>query len=370
MAKVSKVKETLNRVIGINAGAEDAVRLKLIEMSLQTRGYADEDELKWLTKEAKAGNEEARAVYFTAVVEEAITDVDWRQLERWSLALMETDPATASLQLGTIYMTEESGLMDFHKAEKYYRKGVELGVPGFKLALGMLYCRELSGEHDISEVRELLEDGVKAAPTAAGYYHLAEVCQEMDDFETAIRVWKKYLKLVPDDGGVCLILGLLYQQGCGCRRDDKLALQYFQKAANTGEAEGMLHVGRAYQTGCGVRRNYKRANDYFERAVNAGNAEALSALGANYLVGNGVIVDAGRAFEFFRKAYEQGEMLGSILLAHCYRIGIGVKADVAQAEKILETLRENCEDEDMDSIMRMAECMMPAQHGESSSVAD
>lgn len=343
MAKVRKIKDTMDRVIGFNAGTADEVRMKLIDLNLQTGSYVDDVELAWLEKQAIGGNEQAQQLYFSAVMTGQVKDADWLRLEQWSLALLETAPPLGLLQLGSLYMTEESGLMDIRKAEKYYRMGVEMGVPGFSTALGMLYWREYSSEnaesHELSEIRKLLEAGLKERATSEVYYVLAEVCQEMGDDVAAVKAMKKVLKLDPKDGEVCMALGSAYLEGIGCRQDDKLALQYFQKAANAGVADGMYQVGRAYMDGCGTRRNAKRAVDYFRRAADAGFTAAWTSLGSCYAEGNGVPLDVSKAYECFKKAYEAGEVLGTLMLSKCYEYGMGVEMDENRAQELMTEMR-------------------------------
>lgn len=59
------------------------------------------------------------------------------------------------------------------------------------------------------------------------------------------------------------------------KRDFEIAFRYYQKAANLGDSYGMHMVGVMYYDGLGVRRNYKRAVDYFRRALEHGETQAL-----------------------------------------------------------------------------------------------
>ena len=130
--------------------------------------------------------------------------------------------------------------------------------------LARVYLRqEGEAEIDYREIRALLELAEPVNPCGQLYAMLSSCCDQLGDAAAAMKYLKKLHKLAPDDAQCCIALARNYAMGCGTRLDYELALRYYQKAANLGDSYGVFMVGLMYYEGCGVRRNYKRAVDFF-----------------------------------------------------------------------------------------------------------
>lgn len=138
-----------------------------------------------------------------------------------------------------------------------------------------------------------------------------------------------------------------YATGAGMSRiDHEIALRYFQKAANLGDAEGAFMVGLSYYDGVGTRRNYKRAVDYFQRALEMGDTRALPYLGACYYYGEGVRADLLKAEEFWLRGAALKDAFSCSLLAVRYLENDGVEPDVERVKEYLQLAREYVEEGD------------------------
>ena len=73
-------------------------------------------------------------------------------------------------------------------------------------------------------------------------------------------------------------LGNAYAQGRGVEADDSLAVFWWRKAAERGDAITQLRLGEAYEAGRGVPRNDSLAVMWFTRAAESGNQTAATAL--------------------------------------------------------------------------------------------
>ncbi len=121
-------------------------------------------------------------------------------------------------------------------------------------------------------------------------------------------------------------LGIFYLYGLEMK-DEKIAVKWFQKAAEQGDSEAQSALGCCYQSGRGVDQNDKLAVVWFQRAAEQGSSEAQSALGCCYYYGKGVKQDYKLAVSLFQKAAEQ-EYVGIFnplyYLQLCYQNGLGV----------------------------------------------
>jgi TPR repeat protein len=89
-------------------------------------------------------------------------------------------------------------------------------------------------------------------------------------------------------------------------KDDKIAVQWFEKAAHHGQIDAQYRYGLALLDGQGVVQDYKAAFYWLEKAALQGHAQAESALGAMYYAGVVINSDIERAYLWFNLAAAQG----------------------------------------------------------------
>nr|AIG55633.1 secreted protein [Thraustotheca clavata] len=100
-------------------------------------------------------------------------------------------------------------------------------------------------------------------------------------------------------------LGLMYANGLGVPRNATKALKYFELAAKQDNGFAVNGLGFLYWTGGdGIERNATLAVELFERAVKLEFYEAHNYIGAAYLDGAGVEKNTTKAFEHFKLASE------------------------------------------------------------------
>jgi TPR repeat protein len=128
-------------------------------------------------------------------------------------------------------------------------------------------------------------------------------------------------------------LGLLYMNGQGLVKDYGKAREWFQKAADAGNALAMNNVGALYEKGQGVAQDYGKAREQYQKAADADNPLAMNNLGALYVNGQGVAQDYGKAREWFQKAADAGNALAMNNLGVLYLRGLGVAQDYGKASE-------------------------------------
>lgn len=68
-------------------------------------------------------------------------------------------------------------------------------------------------------------------------------------------------------------LGLMYAQDCGVPRDERKAVEWFQKAAEQGLAAAQSNLGVMYAKGCGVPKDERKAVEWYQKAAEQGYAK-------------------------------------------------------------------------------------------------
>ncbi|KAI9280496.1 hypothetical protein BY458DRAFT_584392 [Sporodiniella umbellata] len=122
------------------------------------------------------------------------------------------------------------------------------------------------------------------------------------------------------------LYGVSVRHGWGCKKNEHLAFQYLQKAAehavedlesfsntvNKSASKGELimaiyELGVSFRHGWGCKKNKETAVYYFKIAADLNDADAQNDLGHCYYNGHGVKKDLRMAAKYYRKADKQGQ---------------------------------------------------------------
>ena len=74
-------------------------------------------------------------------------------------------------------------------------------------------------------------------------------------------------------------LGLVYTTGQAVQKDERIAAQWFHKAAEQGLIDAQYRLGLLYHTGRGVEPSMQEAAHWYRRAAEQGNRQAQFDLG-------------------------------------------------------------------------------------------
>lgn len=128
-------------------------------------------------------------------------------------------------------------------------------------------------------------------------------------------------------------MGYMYAHGRGVKRDYKKAMEWYQKAANQGDADAQNSMGDLYYWGRGVLRDYKEAMKWYRKAAEQGNTDAQYKIGNLYCFGQGVMTDYQEAMKWYRKAADQDSADAQNIIGYLYECGNGVEQDYQEALK-------------------------------------
>ncbi|KAF9336853.1 hypothetical protein BGZ91_009786 [Linnemannia elongata] len=109
------------------------------------------------------------------------------------------------------------------------------------------------------------------------------------------------------DTAAQVTLGKMYVQGQGFDQDYKVAMDWYNKAAERGNMAAIGEIGFLYYSGTGVPQDYERARVCTSMAAERGYWPAQLRLGKMYREANGVQQDDQLALNWFLKAAEQGD---------------------------------------------------------------
>jgi hypothetical protein len=146
-------------------------------------------------------------------------------------------------------------------------------------------------------------------------------------FFNAAQDWDKVFRQCDEEGqagGVVAqqILGLMYEKGLGTPVNRVVAMQWYQRAADAGNAKAQYHLGKILNDGGGnVKRDRNQAVAWFTRAANAGEPEAMAALGRALMRGEGVSRNKSEGLRWYEQAATRGVTEAQYQLALLYKDG-------------------------------------------------
>ena len=118
------------------------------------------------------------------------------------------------------------------------------------------------------------------------------------------------------------------------KNEDKVALEWFRKAASFGYADAQYYIGMCYNFGRGTAIDYRQAYDWYMKASDQNHGAAQFNIGMFYKHGLGVEQDHVKALEWYRKALENGYAKAQYEIGKCYYFGRGVPLDLKQAARL------------------------------------
>jgi TPR repeat protein len=118
--------------------------------------------------------------------------------------------------------------------------------------------------------------------------------------------------------------------------------QWFFKAGELGDPEGLTQAGLMAASGLGTEKSIERAVELFQKASDKGHPSAQAALGECLLRGKGVTKDETAAVALLQKGVSGGNARAMVLLSDCYKDGLGgLEKDPKEAARLLDLAVQN-----------------------------
>ncbi|MGH6800831.1 MAG: tetratricopeptide repeat protein, partial [Methylocella sp.] len=138
-------------------------------------------------------------------------------------------------------------------------------------------------------------------------------------YVTAMREAMKRIEADPGDGPAMTLIGELYAQGQGVRRDAAEAARWYKLAADRSDRQAIFALGIAKLKGEGVPRDRAGAAELFQQAAAQDHPGALYNLGVLAIENDGAAADFPRAARLFRRSAELGSSDAAYALGLLYR---------------------------------------------------
>ncbi len=124
------------------------------------------------------------------------------------------------------------------------------------------------------------------------------------------------------------MMGFLFEQGLGGKRDEARAVAYYRQAAEKNDPDALLALGRLGLEGKG-HIDAAEAQAFLSRAAESGRGDAASMLGVALLNGRFGRRDVAGAVKWLKRGADAGDADAAYALAVLEIDGDGVPADMA-----------------------------------------
>lgn len=118
------------------------------------------------------------------------------------------------------------------------------------------------------------------------------------------------------------LLGTMYQNGQGTKRNIEFAFNLYQRSAKSGFPPAQFALGTFYRKGITVDKDLKIALEWYERAATKEHAKAQLATAMSYHFEKGVSQDMDLALFWYESAAEKGVPTAHVILGSLYQKGV------------------------------------------------
>ncbi len=299
----------------------------------------DEKAFYWYKKAANADIAEAQMSVGECYDNGCGVEQDRNEAVRWYQKAAENGEGKAAYKLALAY---ESGVLkDNRKAFHWYQQAAKQNIIEARDKLGYCYEYGIGIKQDLYEAVKNYTEAAKAG-LAWGQFHLGNFYRRYDTDEDNRKAFywceKAAKQNLPEAQN---ILGLLYEEGKGTKKDLVEAEKWYRKSAEQGYVWGQRNLAVLYACGRGVKENNRIAFYWYKKAAEQGNAEAQNYVGICYACGREVKKDDAIAFYWYQKSAEQNWGWGQYNLARYYKYGISVPKDEKMAFSLYEKAAKN-----------------------------
>lgn len=154
---------------------------------------------------------------------------------------------------------------------------------------------------------------------------------EAESYDVALRWFRK----AADLGNADAMMGMswIFGNGRGVPKDEPTALRWRKMSAEHGNPVAMTVIAYGYEQGEGVTQDYAEAMRWYRKAADRDDASAKWSIGQLFENGKGVAQDYAEAMRWYRRAANGGYTFAMWSIGILYEYGRGVPKDEAQARE-------------------------------------
>ena len=227
--------------------------------------------------------------------------------------------AEAQYQVGAQYYAGDNSKQDFAQAALWYRRAAQQGNADAQYSLGNMFLLGEGVDDDSSQAAYWYALAAEQGHVSASA-NLENLNKTIPPVAVSTDTNTDRLMLIDNQENMVDMAasatgqseyetGLAYAFGDGVPQNNRMAFNYFLKAAEKGYALAQYKAGVAYAYGEGVRQDYKSAADWYRKAAEQGHTIAQRNLATMYLNGNGIQKDKVQALAWYQVVAANGNAM-------------------------------------------------------------
>jgi TPR repeat protein len=236
-----------------------------------------------------------------------------QEAAQWFQKAAKEDYAPSQTQLALAHLESTHGLARNPRvAFRLMRRAAEQGHPQAQCCLGLLYAEGTgtpeSPEQAVEWYARAAEQRHPDGLFCLGRAHLTAYGGLPLDVTRGLELYRAAAE--QSNAQAAFTLALMHAEGDQVEQSDSKAAEWFRRAADLGDADGMYELSRCLAQGKGVSQpDPVAAASWLERSAEADNADALFELGSKLLT-----EDRTRAVEMLSRAAAQGHKKAAKML--------------------------------------------------------
>lgn len=238
---------------------------------------------KWFLMAAEQGHAEAQQIIGDAYRRGCGVDEDPQKSFMWfEKAALQKDTLSI-FTLGIYYMEAYGVEQDEPKGFKFLKEAAEMGYPAAVYTVAQCYYEGRGVEKDLTQWMKWIKTGCEIGEPesffelGAAYFNGEGVEQ---NYDSAISCFQKYIENGGDNIGFCYAwLGRCY----ATKEDYKTAFEYYKKAADAGNCEGMFQLAGCYIDGVGVGANIAKGKELLKKCAAQDENEEIKGIAKSIL---------------------------------------------------------------------------------------
>ena len=202
--------------------------------------------------------------------------------------------AYAQIQLGQMYLKGRGVKKDEKKAAQLYEKAANQGYKEAQFQIGQMYEEGRGVERNEKKAIEVYANLVNK-----GWFGVKREClgrlEKMTQKQSEEEDWTQLIT----NADAQYKLGEIYEEGREVEKNEKKAIELYEKAANQGNPKAQYKLGKMYEEGRGVKKDAKKAAELYEKAANQEYDYAQFQIGQMYEEGRGVERNEKKAIQVY-----------------------------------------------------------------------
>ncbi len=250
---------------------------------------------------------------------------DYKTAQGWFLKAIKMGHTRSMVEYGNKFRWGTGVDQDFGKAMEYFEMAAQLGNAGGYYHAAFMYSNGQGVERDPEKAIAYFREAERISGDDHSFF--IKNIQSQDVYDQAMALYKEkdfkgsfplFVQAAELGGKEAMFqCGKMCEQGKGTKKDQKLALQWYESAGDAGHGEACYRAARIHTAESRVLAAY----EWDLKGANLGNKYAQFSCGIHFLHAKAPARNVNKAKEWLEKSAKQGYRDAQYMLGMMYDMG-------------------------------------------------